>query len=128
MFTAFDCLVNCCKRNCKKLVKRLSSLSLTKYQALKAVLTLATDASTALPLGKKHPSTKLNNQLGVPQQSSGHFGEETSLLLLTKPQKVDSQLNKFKNKLYINRNLTHTRTNNFLILTTLIQCTSKTNC
>lgn len=84
------------------------SLSLTKYQALKAVLTLATDALTAWPLGKKHPGTKLNNQLGVPQQSSGHLGKETSLLPLIKPQKVDSQLNKFKNKLYIDRNLTHT--------------------
>jgi len=42
----------------------LLSLSLTKYQAFKAVLTLATDDLTALPLGKKHPGTKLNNQLG----------------------------------------------------------------
>jgi hypothetical protein len=59
---------------------------------------LATDALTAWPLGKKHPGTKLKNHLGVPQQSSGHFGEETSLLPLIKPQKGDSQLNKFKNK------------------------------
>lgn len=100
-------------------------LFLTKYQALKAVLTLATDALTAWPLGKKHPGTKLNNQLGVPQQSSGHFGEKTSLLPLIKPQKGDSQLNKFKNKLYIHRNLTYTFTNNFLITTTLIKCTSQ---
>lgn len=57
MLKAFDCLVN---------DKKMLSLSLTKYQALKAVLTLATDALTALPLGKKHPGTKLNNQLGVP--------------------------------------------------------------
>lgn len=96
MLTAFDCYLTIVKETAKKLVKRLLSLSLTKYQALKVVLTLATDALTALPLGKRHPGIKLNNQLGVPQQSSGHFGEETSLLPLIKPQKVDSQLNKFK--------------------------------